>query len=467
MLADIQPRGSNQNYSQKSLSNAGNPASAALTIKRQDPYTTTGASIEIGGGIEYGNFDDLFAKIDELALLFSPPDNDDTNTLPSGEEQPSAPNEPNPKDLWDDFLIDHPEVEERLDIIKDKVALTAGLLAVITSEGYAKAEVTSDMSFVLNENLFGGTLLFGTSFKGNSKAVGIFDDFNLDLEQAIGELSKIPQFTGKDKIQALKLSDGILLFYNPANQHAKMVFDNDSLLLVKATKIAEVSLSYSRNIIESDDGDLYLGVKPIFYRVGLTNVGTRIGEITDTNKLFEKIKDADFIYENGFDADIGIVWAAENYQLGTSITNIFKHTYDFPELEDNRFRSDTILNQLSQHETYTMDRQWKLEAGIFTKHREWSLYTEIDANPVSDPMGDDYQWFTLTAGYAADSWWLPSARIGMSRNLAGTGLGYINAGVTVMKYLNIDAATTIDTVTLDGAELRRGVNIRVGVQFDY
>ena len=52
-------------------------------------------------------------------------------------------------------------------------------------------------------------------------------------------------------------------------------------------------------------------------------------------------------------------------------------------------------------------------------------------------------------------------------NLAGTGLGYINAGVTVMKYLNIDAATTIDTVTLDGAELRRGVNIRVGVQFDY
>lgn len=96
-----------------------------------------------------------------------------------------------------------------------------------------------------------------------------------------------------------------------------------------------------------------------------------------------------------------------------------------------------------------MERQWKLEAGVFTKQREWSLYTEIDANPVSDPMGDNYQWLTLTAGYAADSWWLSSARIGMSRNLAGTGFRYINAGVTVMKYLNIDAATSPPNVQQD------------------
>ena len=82
-------------------------------------------------------------------------------------------------------------------------------------------------------------------------------------------------------------------------------------------------------------------------------------------------------------------------------------------------------------------------------------------------MHDEYQWFTLTAGYAADSWWLPSARLGMSRNLAGTGLGYINAGITVMKFINLDVATTLDTVTLDGNEMRRGLNLRLGVQFDY
>ena len=82
-------------------------------------------------------------------------------------------------------------------------------------------------------------------------------------------------------------------------------------------------------------------------------------------------------------------------------------------------------------------------------------------------MHDNYQWFTLTGGYAADSWWLPSARLGFSRNLAGSKLAYLNAGVTVMKFFNIDVATTLDTVTLDGSEMLRGANIRLGVQFDY
>lgn len=95
------------------------------------------------------------------------------------------------------------------------------------------------------------------------------------------------------------------------------------------------------------------------------------------------------------------------------------------------------------------------------------MHAELDANPVEDPMRDRYQWLTLTAGYAADSWWLPSARIGMSRNLAGTKLGYLNAGVTVMKFLNIDVATTLDTVMLDGNKMMRGLNVRLGVQFDY
>jgi hypothetical protein len=36
-----------------------------------------------------------------------------------------------------------------------------------------------------------------------------------------------------------------------------------------------------------------------------------------------------------------------------------------------------------------------------------------------------------------------------------------------MKFINIDVATTLDTVKLDGSEMLRGANIRLGVQFDY
>jgi len=466
-IADIQPRSASLNYSQKSLSNAGNPAAAALIVQRKDPHVMTGGLIELGAGVEYGDLDELFAKIDELSLLFNPPNEGDDGNEPPVSEEPPTPVNPVRDYIWEDLFAYYPELEDRLDIIKTKVATTAGILALIATEGYGKAEATSEASFVINEDLFGGTLLFGMAYKGNSKAVGIFEKLNLDAEQAKGELQKIPSFTEDDPVQELDLSGGISLFYNPANKKVKLTIDNDSLLLIKAAKVSQFSLAYSRNAFQSDAGDLFWGIKPTFYRVGLTNAGTRIGDITDTEELFNDIKTANFIYENGYDVDLGIVWSAEHYQLGASLTSLFEHKYEFPELDRRRFSSESILSQLNHHEEYIMERQLKLEAGIFTDLRHWSLHAELDANPIEDPMHDEYQWFTLTGGYAADSWWLPSARIGMSRNLAGSGLGYINAGVTVMKFINIDVATTLDTVTLDGNEMRRGANIRLGVQFDY
>lgn len=462
LWADIQPRNASLNYSQKSLSNAGNPAAAALIVERKDPHVMTGGAIELGGGIEYGNFDELFAKIDELSLLFSPPSEDDSDT-----EQPPSPTNPVRDYIWEDLFYAYPELEDRLEAVKLKVATTAGLLAVIAAEGYGKAEASSEASFVLSEDLYEGTLLFGMSYKGNSKAVGIFEEINFNAEYAKEQLKTIPSFDENDPVQALPLSDGITLHYNPANHKMRLSFENDSLLLVKATKIAQLSFSYSRLALDSDAGNLYWGVKPTFYNVGLTNVGTRIGDISDTEALFDDIENSEFIKENGFDIDLGLVWAAEHYQLGASLANVIEQDYEFPELEETGFSSTGVLNRLAKESVYTMERQLKLEAGIFTNLRHWSLNVELDANAVEDPMRDEYQWLTLTGGYASDSWWLPSARVGFSRNLAGSKLTYLNAGVTVMKFINIDVATTLDTVTLDNNDLRRGANIRLGVQFDY
>jgi len=463
VMADIQPRSASLNYSQKSLSNAGNPAAAALIVERKDPYVMTGGLIEFGLGLEYGDLDELFAKYDKLSDDFKPPNENE----PVDPTLPPTPVNPIRNNTWDDLFIEYPELEDRLGVVQDKVTTTAGLLAVIATEGYAKAEATGEVTLVLNENLYGGTLIFGASYKGNAKAVGIFEAITFDTEFAKEQLSTIPNFEESDPIQEIDLSDGITLFYNPANNKVKLTVDNDSLLLVKATKISQFSLSYSRKMQAFDKGDLYWGIKPTFYRVGLINVSTRIGDITDAEALFDDIKDANYIYENGFDLDLGLVWAAPNYQLGASITSLFEHTYEFPEVDRRHFSSKVILQKLDYHEEFTMQRQVKLEAGIYTEQRHWSLNAELDANPVEDPMRDRYQWLTVTAGYAADNWWLPSARVGFSRNFAGTKLTYLNAGVTVMKFINIDVATTLDKVTLDGDEIRRGANIRVGVQFDY
>ncbi len=462
VCAGIQPKGASLNYSQKSLSSAGNPAAAALIVERKDPHVMTGGIIEIGAGLEYGDLDELFAKIDEISNAFKSPED--------GGEQPDLPPKPEqplPGYTWQDLLDEYPELEDRVDVLKDQVVSAAGLLALIAAEGYGKAEATSNASFVLNEDLYGGTLLLGMGFKGNAKVVGLFEPIEFDSEQARSAISTIPDFSEDDDIQALDLSAGITLYYNPANNKVRLTFDNDSVLLVKSTKIAEFSLAYSKLAHNSEQGSLYWGVKPTFYRVGLTNVTARLGDITDAEAIFQDIKDANYIYKNGFDVDFGLVWAASQYQLGASVSNVFEHSYKYPELDRTDVDSADILRKFDHHQEFTMQRQVKLEAGIFTQNRQWSLHAELDANPVEDPMRDRYQWFTLTAGYAADSWWLPSVRFGMSRNLAGTKLGYLNAGVTMMKFINLDVATTLDTVTLDGDNYMRGLNLRLGVQFDF
>jgi len=461
-LADIQPRSASLNYSQKSLSNAGNPASAALTIKRKDPHVMTGGAVEVGGGLEYGDLDELFELINEFALEHRPPDDDD-----DGIEKPPSPENPVRDYIWEDLFQKYPELEDRLDIIKDRAVDAAALIALIAAEGYGKAEATTNASFVLNEDLYGGTLLLGMAFKGNAKTVGLFDVIDFNSEQAKEALRTIPHIPETEPVQELDLSGGMTLYYNPANKKFKLSIENDSFLLVKATKISQFSMSYSKQALDLEQGELYWGVKPSLYRVGLTNLNARLGQVTDSEALFQDIKDSNFIYRNGFDFDVGLVWAAPHYQLGASLTNVIERTYKYPELDRTNVSSSEILRKLNFHEEFTMQRQVKLEAGIFTANRDWSLHAELDANPVEDPMRDRYQWFTLTAGYAADSWWLPSARFGMSRNLAGTKLGYLNAGVTFMKFFNLDVATTLDKVHIDGIEVMRGASIRLGVQFDY
>lgn len=461
-VADILPRSASLSYSQKALSNVGNPSAAALVVERNDANVLRGGIIELGAGVEYGNLDELFETIDKLKEDFTPPP---TETPPP--ELPPTPENPIRDYRWEDLFDMYPGLEDRVDIIKDKVVESAALLALITTEGYAKAEASAEASFVLNEDLYGGTLLFGSSYKGNAKAIGIMEAVTFNAQQAREQLATIPDFDETDPIQELDLSGGITLYYDPSNNNVNLTINNDSLLLVKATKIFQTSLSYSRKLASYDEGDLYWGVKPNFYRVGLSNVTARIGDITDSEEFFNDIKNADFIYENGMDVDLGIAWASDNYQLGASLTSIFEHTYEFPAIDRRRYKSEEINKALDFHEEFTMQRQLKIDAGIYTHDRQWSLHVEYDANPVVDPMRDRYQWFSATAGYAGDSWWLPSARVGFSRNLAGSQLSYLNAGVTVFKILNVDLSSTLDTVELDGEELMRGINLRIGVQFNY
>jgi hypothetical protein len=125
------------------------------------------------------------------------------------------------------------------------------------------------------------------------------------------------------------------------------------------------------------------------------------------------------------------------------------------------------LRFLQDDQRFEMDSQLKLEASIFTSDRRWSAHIGYDADPATDPMGDRFQWVTASAGFTIDSWWLPSARIGFRQNLAGTELKYVGIGVTAFKFVNFDISSALDTVTIDGTKLPRGLMTSIGFQITW
>ena len=76
-------------------------------------------------------------------------------------------------------------------------------------------------------------------------------------------------------------------------------------------------------------------------------------------------------------------------------------------------------------------------------------------------MRDDYQ---CGAGFSSDNWWLPGARVGARHNLAGSELTYITGGITVFNVVNLDVATTTDTIKVDGSTYPRGLIVNIGAQ---
>ena len=277
----------------------------------------------------------------------------------------------------------------------------------------------------------------------------------------------MPTFTEQDPIQEIDLSGGILLKYDPSHKNTSLEIKNDSLLLVKTAKVTSFSLSYSHIANSFNSGDLYWGIKPTFYNVGLTNVTARLGDITDSEDFFDDIKNADYVYDNNVDIDLGLVFSASNYQVGLSIINVIEQDYKFPEIDRTRYKSDYIIKKLDDHAMFTMERQVQLEAGIFTDNREWNLHVEVDANEISDQMYNKTQWLSVTGNYASDSRWLPDVRLGFSKNLAGSQISYANFGVTMVKFISLDVSAALDTITLDDTSIRRGLNIQLGVQFPY
>ncbi len=252
---------------------------------------------------------------------------------------------------------------------------------------------------------------------------------------------------------------------DPLTDAVLFALQNDSSIVSKASQTTERNVGFSRDAWSNGAGTLYLGAEARLYLMRLSRLSVRFGDITDSEELFDAIRHSHFSNDTRLGVDA--LWVGENYQIGGQVTNINQPKFTFPDVDLDPYNDLTIIDLLQRDQIYNTDRQFKLEASPFTSDRRWSAHLGLDVDPATDPMGDDYQWLTLSAGLTRDSWWLPGARIGYRQNLAGSELKYISLGVTAFKIVNFDISSALDTVSIDGRKLPQGLMGSIGFQITW
>jgi len=450
-------------HGKRILSASSNPAAAAADRARAAGKPVRGTVISGAAGLEYGNVQNLFDLYDEITRAYEPSE-PGTGGGPGQEPDDKPDDGINLGDILD--ALD-PQVGEALDAIAREIVTQTALLLLIREEGYAKAWVAADAPFVFDKQWLGGTWTMGLNWSGSSKAFGITEPIEFDRGDALQRIEDWVNTLPIDRPEQFEISDDIVLTPTAGQSAVFLSITNDSSLVSKSTQTTEFNFGYSREAISRDSGDLFFGARANIYLKQLSRYSVRFGDITDSEELFDAIRNADFTTDEGVGLDLGVLWVSDRYQLGAQVKNINEPRFVFPDVNLAPYRSDTVIQALERDRTYTMDRQLKLEASLFSQDRRWSTHLGYDVDPVTDPVGDRFQWLTLSGGFTTDSWWIPSFRVGYRQNLAGTEIGYASIGATLFKYVNIDIASALDTVEIDGQTLPQGLMGSIGFEISW
>jgi hypothetical protein len=449
-------------HRQMTVSDMGNPAYPVSLPYPDGNNSLYGAGLSIGLGVEYDGNDNLFELLNDAG---------DDNALAPGDGSDSDDGQvgDNIKDI---IGVINPTDEQlaELETLVEEVAVKAvslgAFLVTSVTDLNAKAFVSADVPILISNDSI-GAWTFGANTSVTTNLRGLNDPIIFDKDLALDTLKAVFQLDPSDGITRFDLGDdgtNGTLFVDPVTGDTKFVFENNSATVTRAAQITEVSLGYSRKVWQKEDNKVYVGVKPKYLDVGLSNSFVFIADIEDAQDIFEALDKSNFKYSQDFSMDLGAIWSGKQYQIGATLTNINEPDFQFPEVDLSGISNPDIKQAIIDSQTYVMERQLKLEAGYITPGGAWGINFGYDANAVPDPMLDNYQWVSVGAGFASDNWWLPGARIGARKNMVGTKLTYVTAGVTVFNIVNLDVATTTDTIVVDGDTVPRGLILNIGAQ---
>ncbi len=435
------------------VSDMGNPAHPATIPYPEGDSGIYGGGISIGLGIEYDGNDNFFKLLDKVS--------EDGSSVPGGGDPSGGDGEDGDTDIPIALPPLDPAVQAKLEELVLEVAAAAVLVGLSVTGIRAKAFVSADLPLLISNDSLGGAWTLGMNKSLTTKINGLNDPINFDIEQATTNLKAAYNSTPVVPT-TYDLSGGATVTVFPDGS-TKFRFDNNSGVVTKAAEITEISIGYSSKVWQRDDQKIHVGIRPKYFDVGLSNTAVPIADIENARSIFEALDKSNFQYEQDFGIDVGATWSAKQFQVGATLTNLNEPDFHYPARDLTGFTDPVIINFLMQREVYVMERQLKLEGGLITSGGAWGINVGLDANAVRDPMGDDYQWASIGAGFASDSWWLPSGRLGLRRNLAGSKLTYVTAGITLFDVLTLDVASTTKTVVINDNTVPQGLIANLGL----
>jgi hypothetical protein len=395
----FQPPGTNLTFGDvthgmRAQSASTNPAAAAADLARQGDDARSGAVVSGAAGLEYGNIQEIWDFYDEISEAFRKSDPDIDTGVPGQLPETKPDFGIDLGDIWD--LLD-PDIQDELDTIATEVARQAAILALVVAEGHAKAWITADAPVVFAKPRWGGAWTMQLRWSGTSRAFGILEPIEFDKEQARTAIQEWFDTEIAERPMSLQLGGQVQLVIDALGR-VSFVLQNDSLIAFKSAQLSTLSSGYSRATWSNDAGTLYLGAEAHLHNMQMSRVAVRFGDITDSETIFDFIRDANFDSDTRASVDLGVLWVGDNYQLGAQLTSLNEPTFQFPDVNLEPFKDERVIERIQQDRTYTMERQLKLEASLYSNDRRWSWHLGVDANSAKDPLGSDYQWLTASAG---------------------------------------------------------------------
>ncbi len=228
--------------------------------------------------------------------------------------------------------------------------------------------------------------------------------------------------------------------------------ENDTAVLVRTAIVNTLSLGYSRPMMDLGLGQVIVGVRGNYYKAEMTRYAKRLTDFVREELSIEyqnEYSDDNGHFASAFGTDVGIAWIAPQMRLGAMINNVNESKFTYRRVEETEFSGSAVPNLLNANRTWKLQRQLRLEGGLNSLDRQWSLGTTVDGNTVEDPLGHEYRWFSAGAAYSPRGSWLPGLRLRYHANTVGSETRYITTGFTLFNSVSLDMTRSLDSVYIE------------------